>query len=169
MKLLKIAALCTTTTLGSMALAGDVSVFDVEVKTDLSSFSDANAMTYWPNLGDDMLAAIRQNLTVSGDDEDPMIRVEINKVAVDGDTILPDSGEFNELEGTVSVYPGATNDNAEVDQGNVKEQSFPIYLSAVTGDMVVPEGWSLVAPSQDKFYNEMVNGFARVVVDNIEQ
>jgi hypothetical protein len=99
------------------------------------------------------------------------VRVEINRIAIDGDTILPDSGEFNQLEGTVRVYEGlnAGNANPEVGLSNDEAvQSFPFRLKAETADGEAPEGWILVSPSKDDFYSVLVNAYADGVLDRIK-
>ena len=174
MKLLWTTALCTGM---ALAFAGPLAAMDktlsgVEVKVDLSAFEDNNVLDYWSTLGEDITTAIAAQVTVDDTAEAPRISVEINKVAIDGDTVLPDSGEFNQLEGTVTTFAGinkTTAQAAEVNGTDANIGSYPLRLSAVTGDQAVAEGWVVVPPSQDDFYNALITAYAAAIVERIEE
>lgn len=173
MKLLSTTAIILTTAFAAPAMASkDVSLYDVEVKADFTDFANSNALTYWPDLEADLQRAIAERVTLSGQDEDPRVEVLISKVSVDGDTVLPDSGEFNQLEGIVFIYDG---EEAVSSQGKAAEgedapiASYPLRLSAKAPDNEAPEGWVMIPPSKDDFYTAMVEAFAAEVVDDIEQ
>ena len=173
MKLMQSTALVVASVAATTAWAAqDVSLYDVEVRAELSDFSDSNALKYWPNLEADLQRAIVDRVELSGAAEDPRIEVEISKISVDGDTFLPDSGEFNELEGVVKFYEGdsavSVQGKATSDQ-NLPDSSYPLRLSARSPEGNPPEGWVMVPPSQDDFYNVMVEAFADEIVEDIEQ
>lgn len=172
MKFLQTTAIALTTAFAVPAMAAqDVSLFDVEVRADLTDFVDSNAMKYWPELEADIQRAIVERVNLSGKDEDPRIEVMVSKVSVDGDTVLPDTGEFNQLEGVVTIYEGESAVTVQGKQGAEDEAliaSYPLRLVAQTAETTAPEGWVMVAPSQDDFYTAMVEAFAMKVVDDIE-
>ena len=66
---------------------------------------DTNAQALFPQITNDMKLAIANLVPQSDDASDPIIHVDIRKIALNGDTILPESAEFNELEGVVSSKP----------------------------------------------------------------
>lgn len=172
MKLFTTLALTASTALISLpALASNTMLSGVKVEANLSSYANNNALEYWPTLEQDLGQAIAEKVQFDDTAKAPSIHVEINKVAVDGDTILPDSGEFNQLEGTVKVFEGlnadATSSEVANSSGAIKG-SFPLRLSAQTAEGTPPEGWTLVPPSKDDFYNAMVEAFADEIVDRIE-
>lgn len=173
MKRLKTTAfiLAATVATGAMA-AQDVSLNDVEVKAELSDFKDSNALKYWPDIERDLQQAIIERVELSGKAEDPRVEVEISKISVDGDTILPDSGEFNQLEGVVKIYEGedaVSVQGKNNQESNLPVSSSPLRLSAIAPSGEPPEGWVMVPPSQDDFYNAMVQAFAAEVVEDIEE
>lgn len=170
MKLMQTTALILATAVTATAVtAQDVKLYDVDVKADLTDFTDSNALKFWPNLEADLQRAIVDRVKLTGVDEDPRIEVLVSKVSVDGDTFLPDSGEFNQLEGVVAVYEGEsavttqTEVNSEVDTPITR---YPLRLYAQTAEATVPEGWTLIPPSTEDFYNAMVQAFADKVVED---
>jgi len=133
-------------------------------------FSDSNVLKFWPTLEQDITTAISSQVTVDDGADAPRISVEINKVAIDGDTVLPDSGEFNQLEGTITTYEG-NNNVLSVSQGQARDAligSYALRVSAVSGDRVMPKGWVTVAPSQEAFYNALIKAYATEIVERIE-
>ncbi len=173
MKLLWTTALCTGM---ALAFAGPLAAMDktlsgVEVKADLSAFEDSNVLEYWPTLEEDITTAIAAQVTVDDAAKAPRISVEINKVAIDGDTVLPDSGEFNQLEGTVTTFAGinSVDQVTKADTQDANIGSYALRMTAVTGDQAAPEGWVIVAPSQDDFYNALITAYATAIVERIEE
>ena len=119
----------------------------------------------------DLGQAIAERVKFDDSAKAPRVRVEINRIAIDGDTILSDSGEFNQLEGTVRVYKGLSADNASPEVASSNDEavrSFPFRLKAETAEGEAPEGWVLVAPSKDDFYTVLVNAYADGVVERLE-
>jgi hypothetical protein len=174
MKLLWTTAICTGLALSAGTLsAQEKTLSGVEVHADLSAYEDANVLSFWPTLEDDMNKAIASKVIVDDNADAPRISVEINKVAIDGDTVLPDSGEFNQIEGTVTTHAGvnaqSTSSAEAADSPDDVIGSYPLHMTAISGDREVPEGWIVVPPSQDDFYNALIDAYAESVVERIEE
>ena len=120
---------------------------------------------------EDITTAIAAQVTVDDAADAPRISVQINKVAIDGDTVLPDSGEFNQLEGTVTTHEAKNeaSSNAEAQDPGAPIGSYALKMTAVSGEQVVPDGWITVAPSQDDFYNALITAYATTIVERIEE
>ncbi|SEK87178.1 hypothetical protein SAMN05443999_102441 [Roseovarius azorensis] len=174
MKLLWTTALLTGIALavGGPLAAMEKTLSGVAVNADLSAYEDNNVLEYWPTLADDITKAIASQVTVDDTAKAPQISVEINKVAINGNTVLPESGEFNQLEGTVTTYTGPNEDTAANSEASTPDDvigSYVLRMSAVTGETDAPEGWIIVPPSQDDFYNALVNAYATAIVERIEE
>ncbi|MFV2052864.1 hypothetical protein [Aliiroseovarius sp. YM-037] len=158
------AALAATST---FAYADDVQLSEIDVQTDLSAVEGANAMEYWPTLNDDLRAAIAAQVDLAEDAN--RVMVEIHSVTLDGSGVLPESGEFNQLQGTIAVFEPKT--GQEADDGDIAPvTSYPLNLDASVADGgVAPEGWIRIPPSTDDFYTALVNTFAIEVVKNLEE
>jgi hypothetical protein len=128
---------------------------DIDVTASYDAAEGSNAEALFPGIGEDVRLAIAELVPQSGDGADPIIRVDIRKIALNGDTILPESREFNELEGVVSI-------ETESGKGG---QAFNVNVTAARADGIAPEGYILLPPSTGDFYQAMVDGFARNVAD----
>lgn len=164
-------ALCLGVALAAPAAHAETMVSDVEVRTDLSDFADSNALDYWPDLAEDLGKAIIERVELSGDAQYPSIVVEVSKIAVDGNPVLPASGEFNQLIGIVQVFAGdSAQTEAPGDRGTEEPiQNYPLLLHAVAGEAASGEDWITIPPSQDDFYNAMIDAFAVEVVENLDE
>ena len=173
MTFLKITALCSVVALSAAGpLAASEKILSaVEVTSSLASYEETNVLKFWPTLDEDLATAIASKLTIDDKADAPRISVEINKVAIDGDTVLPDSGEFNQIEGTVTTHKGindtvsATSDEAQ----DGLSGSYALRMTAVTAETEVPDGWVTVAPSQEDFYNALIDAYATTIVERIEE
>ena len=132
---------------------------EIDVSASYEAAQDTNAQELFPGITDDIRVAIADLVPQSNDGADPIIRVDIRKIALDGDTVLPDSAEFNELEGVVSI---------ETESGN-GGQSFPIAIKAAAADGAVPAGYTVINPSLDDFYGAMVAAFAATVAEEFSE
>ena len=104
MNILKPATVSATVLLTSTAALASQDIWtSVDVEADLSAFEQSNALEYWPTLERDLSAAIAERVDIRAGDDAPALRVEINKVAIDGNVVLPATGEFNEIVGTIAV------------------------------------------------------------------
>ncbi|WP_320178677.1 hypothetical protein [Roseovarius pacificus] len=148
--------------------AEEKTLSDVEVKTDLSAFENSNALEFWPTLSEDIGEAIASQLTIDDQSGEPRIVVAINKVAINGETTLPDTGEFNQLEGTITTFPAKGAANTETGDSSSATGSYALKVSATSGEVDVPENWIVIPPSQDDFYEALTNAYAKEVVERIE-
>lgn len=173
MTLFKITALCSVFALSAAGplAALEKTLSGVEVKSDLSSYEDNNVLKFWPSMDEDLATAISSKLNIDEKADAPRISVEINKVSIDGDTVLPDSGEFNTLEGTVTTHEGG-NETASTSQDETEDAiigSYPLRMTAISGEHDLPDDWVTVAPSQDDFYNALIDAYATSIVERIEE
>lgn len=146
--------------LSSAAFAAEPVAFsEVNVEASIDAAQDANALMMYPEIVTDLQAAVRTRIVGSADAGDPTIRIDIRKISLDGDTMLPDNKEFNEIEGVVAI----TDDN-----GEIGAQSFAVKVAAYPAEQIVPEGYIAVAPSEADFYAAMINGFADVVAQQVD-
>lgn len=172
MKLFWTTAFCT-----GLALAGagplaalDKTLSHVDVTADLSAYEDNNVLKFWPTLEDDITTAIASKVTIDDGADAPRISVAINKVAIDGDTVLPESGEFNQLEGTVTTHDGKNSGPASEGQdSDALSGSYALKMTAVRGDQEVPEGWVAVRPSQEDFYDALIDAYATSIVERLDE
>lgn len=170
MKLLWSTALCAGLALGAAPLsAQEKTLSDVDVTSDLSAFEESNALEFWPDLTDDLGKAIASHVNIDEQAEAPRMVVEINKVAIDGEPVLPDSGEFNQIEGTVAMHPSRkAGSNTETDAELPPMGSYALTVSAKAAEGEAPEGWVVIPPSEGDFYNVLINAYAMEVVERIE-
>jgi hypothetical protein len=172
MKPLKTAAIWAAVALiASPVLAQDKVVSSVEVKADLSAYENSNALEYWPSLETDLSQRIAEKISIDDTSEAPRMRVEINKIAINGETLLPDTGEFNQLEGTVTLMESLNETSSTKVDGTTGTalQSFPLVLNAVSANTAVPEGVILIPPSKDDFYAALVDAYATEAIKQIKQ
>ncbi|KIN60901.1 hypothetical protein Z945_1884 [Sulfitobacter noctilucae] len=130
---------------------------EIDVSASYNAAEDTNAAELFPEIAEDVQIAIAKLVPMSDSAGDPTLRVDIRKVALNGDTMLPDSAEFNELEGVVSFQTRTGEEG----------QSFPVNIKAVMDDSAIPEGYAAVPPSLDDYYRAMVDGFAMKVAERI--
>ena len=160
LKALALAAGVSTLALSTAVLAAeDVRISKIDVEASVTSLADSNALTFYPSLEEDLRSEIAQRVPLSSDSADPQIRIDIRKIALNGSTMLPESKEFNELEGVVDVT-SPTGESAGL--------SFAVNISAYSGDAVAPEGYINVPPSETDFYVAMVSTFADVVAEGLD-
>ncbi|MFD2739385.1 hypothetical protein ACFSUD_07395 [Sulfitobacter aestuarii] len=158
-KKLTLAAGVSLLALSSTAIAQEeVRISDIDVEASYSAAPDSNAAEAFPQIADDIRAAIAERVPTSSDAADPTIRVDIRKLSLDGTTMFPADSEFNEIEGVVAITSP---------DGDIGSVSFPVHVGATTQVDPLPEGFVLLTPSTDDFYAVMVNGFADVVAENL--
>jgi hypothetical protein len=173
MNLLKTTALCSILALAAAGplAASEKTLSGLEVTSNLTAYADNNVLKFWPSLDEDLATAIASKLTIDDKANAPRISVEINKVSIDGDTVLPDSGEFNTLEGTVTTHAGKNNagSNTRAGTADALTGSYALRMTAVSGERKVPDDWVVVAPSQDDFYNALIDAYATAIVERIAE
>tara|TARA_R100000655_G_scaffold101382_1_gene146435 strand:+ start:330 stop:953 length:624 start_codon:yes stop_codon:yes gene_type:complete len=159
MKNIALAAGVSAIALSSSAFADEkIMVSAIDVESSVSASTEANAMDFYPDLEEDLRAEVAERVPMSSDAADPQIKIDIRKIALNGSTMLPDSKEFNQLEGVVDIT-SPNGDNAGL--------SFPVMISAYAGDEIAPEGYVNVQPSETEFYVAMVSTFADVVAEGL--
>ena len=136
--------------------SGEPTVKEINVNAELNSLTDSNARAYYPDVAHDILEKIVDKLPMTNDPQGYVVTVNIQRMSLDGDTMLPDSREFNQIEGVMSVLAPDTNANTE---------SYPIRVYARSADHAVPAGYAVIEPSSDDFYQAMIDGFATEVAD----
>ena len=139
--------------------AEEAKVSNIDVTATMSSSDDGNGMTFYPDIATDIKAAVATRVPSSTDATDPTIRIDVRKITLNGAAMLPETKEFNELEGVVDISST---------DGSSSSFSFPIKIAAYSGDQLVPEGYIVVPPSDADFYNAMVEAFANSVADGLE-
>ncbi|UOA16501.1 hypothetical protein [Sulfitobacter dubius] len=160
LKTLALAAGVSTLALSTAVLGSeDVRISKIDVESSVASMADSNALTFYPDLEEDLRSEIAQRVPLSSDGADPQIRVDIRKIALNGSVMLPETQEFNELEGVVDVSSPT---------GESSGLSFAVNISAYSGDAVAPEGYVNVPPSETDFYVAMVSTFADVVAEGLK-
>lgn len=147
--------------LPALAIAAeDATVKDIDVSTEIEGVEGANALDYYPDLETDLEKAVAQLVEVTDDPNGYDIDVKVQSVSLDGDTVLPDTQEFNQMEGVVVITSPMTDQDPH---------SYPVRLIAITNESAVPEGFIQINPSPDDFYNAMVQAFASNVAENLPE
>ncbi|MCV3270985.1 hypothetical protein [Roseobacter sinensis] len=151
--------IAATVSLAALAASGAIAgVNDIDVQAKIEAPQGSNALDLYPTIAEDLERALIERIdALSNDPSDPTLTVKIKRVSLDGDTILPDSAEFNELEGFVSF------------EGGSRQVVETIRLSAHTDESAVPAGYVAIPPSQDDFYDAMLTAFADRVVEMLPE
>lgn len=157
LKSLTLATSMTAALLATSAQAEMQDISEIKVSASYNAAEDANAASLFPDISTDIMIAIAERVPQSNNAADPIIRVDIRKVALNGDTILPDSAEFNQLEGIVAIDT----------KNNAVGRTFPVKIHAMSGNSMAPEGYVSVPPSLDDFYQAMVAAFADNVAEGL--
>lgn len=154
-----LAATVSTFALASFATAVETPpVAEVSVEVSALAAQDSNAARVYETITTDLAHAISDRVTLGTGEDSYDIRVDIRKVALDGDTLAPNGDAFNQLEGVVVLNGPNTG------SGN---ETFPVRISAMTGEQVVPAGFIGVRPGTDDFYDAMIVSFAENVAEQL--
>ncbi|MBK0328592.1 hypothetical protein I5535_14980 [Rhodobacteraceae bacterium F11138] len=140
------------------ANAEEAVVKEVTAKVGIESTQDANVLDYYPQMQADLEAAIRERVPVADDPAGYVVDVILQDVSLNGDSMLPSSMEFNQMEGVVTITSPAT---------NATPQTVPINLRAMAADGTAPEGFIVVPPSEADFYRALIASFADAVADEL--
>lgn len=150
----------------TIAIAGPLAALEktvssVQVQSNLTAYQNNNVLKFWPTLDVDLERAIASKLNVNERADAPRISVEINSVMIDGDTVLPNSGEFNQLEGTVTTNESTNKGSSatHTEDRDDKIGSYSLRVTANSSEREVPEGWVGVAATQDNFYTTLIDGY----------
>lgn len=149
-----------TLTMAPMAYAGDVTVGSVAVEAKLAAGDDTNALKLWPDVTEDLQKMVKDAVQPMMADDGVDVKVRLTEMSLEGETMLPDDGEFNWLSGWVFLYRDGT-----------PVKSFPVIMRADSPDAVsVPGAVIVVAPNDSDYYNALLAGFAAhtaQVLDNM--
>ena len=143
-----------------VSAADEATVKDIDVSTEIEGVDGANALDYYPDLETDLEKAVAQLVEVTDDPNGYDIDVTVQSVSLDGDTVLPDTQEFNQMEGVVVITSPMTDQDPH---------SYPVRLVAMTDDSAVPQGFVQINPDPDDFYNAMIDAFASNVAENLPE
>ncbi|MEX3315593.1 hypothetical protein [Sulfitobacter sp. PS-8MA] len=131
----------------------------IDVESSVAASAESNGLQFYPDLEEDLRSEVAERVPLSSDGADPQIKIDIRKIALNGATMLPETMEFNQLEGVVDITSPT---------GATAGYSFPVKVTAASGDGIVPEGYVTVAPSDSEFYVALVSTFADVVVEGLQ-
>lgn len=147
--------------ISSVAFAAEpLSFSNINVEASMSAAENGNAMEVFPEIITDLQAAVAKRILASDDASDPTIRIDIRQISLNGDPMLTGTNEFNEIQGVVSISDP---------NNDIGAQSFSVNISAYAADQIVPEGYIAIPPSEEDFYDAMINGFADVVATEIDK
>lgn len=140
-----------------LAVEGPFPVRDIESIAFFESMKNPNALDYYPDVAEDVAAAIRDRVDLA--DEDTVravdLDIRITSMRLNDNPVLTDNGEFNILEGLVIVSD---------DIGDGVVESLPVILRAEEMDVPYPS----TSPDTADFYNAMVLAFADRAVEITE-
>lgn len=146
---------------GTAAFAQDLpQIAKSDVRVELSDVN-ANALQYWPDIEEDLEAALSREILpyYNADGSGYEIVINVSEISIDGSALLGNEGEFNTLEGWVYIRePG--NDQPVED--------FGLTMTAKTG-AVAPGTRVVIAPSDTDFYEALLQRFANRAVDAVEE
>ena len=132
----------------ALAIDGPFPIREVETTTYFGAMENPNALDYYPELAIDVAEAVK-SLAIPTTAEGPHqvdVDIQITSMRLNDDPVLTGNGDFNILEGTVTVE--------DATGGILKSE--PVVLRAE--EMDVP--YANESPDNRDFYNAMVMAFA---------
>lgn len=142
-----------------MLSAEEPAVKEITVTAEPASAEGMNAMLHYPQMEADLRQAIAERVPVSDAANAFVVNVTLDKVALNGDTMLPDSHEFNTMQGTILITSPLT---------NAAPHSYPVNLQAGSAG-TAPEGFVRIEPGPDEFYAAMIAAFADIVARDLPE
>lgn len=133
---------------------------NVVVETRTPGVEGAATYDFFPNITADLESAIKARLNTTGLDTDALIEVEVIEMFIDGDTIAPDSTEFNQLQITV---------NYSHPENVFPSEIYPVLVSAKEIDIDAPIGFRVVDAEAPDFYKVLIAGTADKVVEMLPE
>ena len=135
----------------AMAVEGPFPVRDIEGTATFESDMNPNALQFYPDVAKDVEAAAREASPRAADDSSRPLDVKINITALrlNDNPVLTDDGNFNVMEGVVTVY-----DAMRPEAGPIKTDS--VLVSAEQMQTAMPS----FSPDNRDYYNAMVAAFA---------
>jgi len=132
-----------------VALEGPFPIKDIDADTYFEAMDNTNALEFYPEIATDVENAIRSRVDLA-DDEDvrPLnIDVQVTGMRLNDSPMLTDQGEFNVLEGIVTVTDARNPEIRFVE---------PVLLEAYEAEVPYPA----FSPDDSEFYTAMVYAFA---------
>ena len=133
----------------ALAVEGPFPIKDIAASTSFAAMANPNAMQYYPDIANDIENAVRARVDLADEDDVRPLSMDITVTALrlNDNPVLTDTGEFNILEGFVTVYDDR---NPEV------KKIEPIILEAMEAEVPYPA----YSPDNRDFYTAMVYAFA---------
>lgn len=155
-------ALAAALAIGAPAalLAAEATVKEITVSAEPMTAEGMNAMNYYPEMESDLQQAISQRVPISDDPSGYDIKVTLDKVALDDVTMLPETREFNTMQGTIFISSSQT---------DTAPRSHPVNLYGTTSGAPAPEGFVAISPAPEDFYRAMIVAFADIVADELPE
>lgn len=148
-----------TLSLAPMAMAEDLKIAEIEVKSELADVTDSNALQFWPEIESDLKTAVEAALVPMLDENGDDVVVSLSEVSLSGSAVLGDAGEFNQMRGWVYVFG---------DDRSAPKHSFEVILSAQSAAVgSVPENTIIIPVSDADFYNVLIAAFATSTAEKL--
>ncbi len=150
-------------TTATAAYAEQVTISAVEVDAELSDVNNKKALEYYPNVREDLQAAISEELFPLTGEDGYTIKVRVAEISLDGVPLNEDKG-FNRLGGWVYVYPPEASEQTASEGGTepAPQEEFNIELEAsALGDGLVP--------GTEEFYRAMIAAFAQSTGERVKE
>ncbi|MBI6630392.1 hypothetical protein [Pontibaca salina] len=154
-----VAAVTFALTAPFMLSAEDAAVKEITVTAEPATADGMNAMMYYPQMEADLQQAIAERVPVSDAAKGYDVHVSLNRVALNGETMLPESQEFNSMQGTVTITSPQT---------TAAPRSYPVNLRASSAGPA-PEGFVTIEPGPNEFYSAMIAAFADIVAQDLPE
>lgn len=142
-----------------MLSAEEASVKEITVTAEPATAEGMNAMTYYPQMEADLQQAIAERVPVTDEPNGYDVHVSLDKVALNGETMLPESQEFNTMQGTVLLTSPQT---------DASPRSYPVNIQASSAGPA-PEGFVTIEPGPNEFYSAMIAAFADIVAQDLPE
>jgi hypothetical protein len=142
----------------AMAVEGPFPIAEIQSDTYFDAMTNPNALEFYPDVAVDVANAIRERAKLAGEDAPRTldIDVKITAMRLNDNPVLTNDGEFNILEGVVTIRDGEASETVRTES---------IILRAE--EMDVP--YTSVSPDNRDFYKAMVYAFADRAVDTADQ
>jgi hypothetical protein len=155
--------LATSVSIAALSTAAyaneEIAFSEIKVEAVLDAAENTNALEVFPEIVTDLEQAIASRVKTGSDAGLPTIKIDVRQISLNGNPMLTSIEGFNEISGVVAISD---------DNNSIGAQSFAVNVAAYPAEQVIPEGYVVVAPSEEDFYNAMILGFADVVVQQVE-
>ena len=149
-------SIAAVTASGAFAADGHL-VSEADVVVELDDVN-ANALTYWPDIEQDLEAKLAEKIEPFYSGEGYEITVSLSEISIDGSALLGHEGEFNTLKGWVYIR----------EQGKpTPVESVGLSLTAKTGE-VDPSADIVIAPAKNAFYEALIDRFAERTMEEVQ-